>query len=155
MKGLEEKIKGDVEIINENDEMDTTFCNPFLCVSCEKCGFISKSSVGLQVQVRAKHKVIKLTSTPSNIHVESEIVAVEEGDVGNTFKCDGCEFVPETEQMLKAHVNMEHGNEKEKDKESDAVNTFKCDECEFMADTKQSLKTHVDLKHGNENEDDK
>ena len=42
--------------------------------------------------------------------------------------------------MLKAHVNWEHGNEKEKDKESDAVNTFKCDECEFMAETEQSLK---------------
>ena len=124
--------------------MDTTFCK-----QCEQCDFISKSSVCLQVHVRAKHKVIKLTSTPSNIPVEPEIVVVEQGDVGNTFKCDGCEFVPETEQMLKAHVNMEHGNEKEKDKESDAVNTFKCDECKFMAETEQSLKTHVNLNHGN------
>ena len=57
MKALEEKIKGDVEIIDENYEMDTTFCNPFLRVSFEQCDFISKSS-GVQVHVREKHKVI-------------------------------------------------------------------------------------------------
>ena len=56
--------------------------------------------------------------------------------------------------MLKAHVNWEHGNKKEKDKQSDAVNTFNHDECEFMAETEQSLKTHVNQKHGNENEKD-
>ena len=56
--------------------------------------------------------------------------------------------------MLKAHVNWEHGNEKEKYKESDNVNTFKCDECEFMAETEQSLKTHVNLKHGNEKDEE-
>ena len=63
----------------------------------------------------------------------------------------------ETNQSLKTHVNLKHGNENEKDEESDGGNTFiesfKCDECEFMADTKQSLNTHVDLKHGNETED--
>ena len=58
----------------------------------------------------------------------------------------------ETNQSLKTHVNLKHGNENEKDEESDGGNTFiesfKCDECEFMANTKQNWKTHVDLKHG-------
>ena len=32
-----------------------------VCVSCEQCDFLSMSSLGLQVHVRAKHKAIKLT----------------------------------------------------------------------------------------------
>ena len=54
----------------------------------------------------------------------------------NTFKCVKCEFMAVTEQSLKTHVNMKHGNENEKDEESDSgnsfVESFKCDECEFM-----------------------
>ena len=78
----------------------------------------------------------------------------KESDAVNTFKCDKCEFMAETEQSLKTHVNLKHGNENEKDEESDAGKTsnesFKCDKCELMADIKKSLKTHVDMKHGNE-----
>ena len=37
-----------------------------VCVSCEQCDFLSKSSLGLQVHVRAKHKDIKLTLTRNN-----------------------------------------------------------------------------------------
>ena len=82
----------------------------------------------------AKFKMAAISVTTGRILTKSK-TAAKQSDVGNTFKCDGCEFVPETEQMLKAHVNWEHGNKKEKDKQSDAVNTFNHDECEFMAET--------------------
>ena len=55
-----------------------------------------------------------------NLKHGNEIEKDEESDAGNTFiesfKCDECEFMADTKQSLKTHVDLNHGNENEDDK---------------------------------------
>ena len=60
IKALEEKINGVIENEDQHDdtgnEMNNTFCNPFSAFPCDYCDFNAKSSAGLQLHVKAKHK---------------------------------------------------------------------------------------------------
>ena len=55
-----------------------------------------------------------------NLKHGNEIEKDEESDAGNifieSFKCDECEFMADTKQSLKTHVDLKHGNKNEDDK---------------------------------------
>ena len=44
------------EHLEEDIEMNTTFFNPSVGISCENCDFIAKNKSGLQVHMKAKHR---------------------------------------------------------------------------------------------------
>ena len=56
VKLLEEKVFANddtVDLNNEKTELNNTFLNPSVGVSCEKCDFIAKSKGGLQLHIKA------------------------------------------------------------------------------------------------------
>ena len=82
IKKLEE-VNG--ESLNQSDEMNCTFFNPYLKVPCEMCEFVAKSKTDLQVHVIAKHKECLKTDTNN---LEPDIVVVAENEDIEEYETD-------------------------------------------------------------------
>ena len=86
--------------------MDRTFINPYLAKMCNTCQFVAKTPGGLQVHIRAKHKVSDDSNSP-------EIVISEDNIVENSFQCDKCEFLAPSEENLNDHKHLKHEHDTE------------------------------------------
>ena len=145
VKVLEEKINGVRGNEEENEEagneMNNTFCNPFSGFPCEHCDFNAKSSAGLQVHVKAKHKEHRESSNQLSLPLMPEMVVVEELYIS---KCEECEYISKNSEDLKTHIASNHDNEKEVERSEELKS---CDQCEFETNSDQDLQDHQRRNH--------
>ena len=100
------------------DNLDST--------KCDQCDFISKSSNGLRLHTRNKHRISQIDGN-NEVSESEEII---EKDL--SFNCDDCEFTSKEEQDLWRHTEKVH---------------FQCAECDLKLNSESSLKLHRKEKH--------
>ena len=93
---------------------------------CDQCDFISKSSNGLKIHTRNRHRISQIDG--HNEDSESEEIIEKE----LSFNCDDCEYTSKEEPDLRCHAEKEH---------------FKCSDCDMKLISKSSLKLHKKEKH--------
>ena len=93
---------------------------------CDQCDFISKSSNGLKIHTRNRHRISQIDG--HNEDSESEEIIEKE----LSFNCDDCECTSKEEPDLRCHAEKEH---------------FQCSDCDMKLTSKSSLKLHKKEKH--------
>ena len=87
--------------MNQSDEMNCTFFNPYLKVPCEMCDFVAKSKTDLQVHVKAKHEECLETDTNN---LEPDIVVVAENEDIEEYETDQNVVEGELETFMENHT---------------------------------------------------
>ena len=128
-----------IETQIETTENNDAFFNHSVGILCEKCDFKAKSKSGLQVHIRAKHKVEISIKPTEQINTETNVVC--ESDSDNCLKCNECEFVTQNKGDLNTRLASKHIVKKVKTKQQNKK-PWKCPICNLQFETNDQSVIH-------------